>query len=67
MFEGKMYNFFILDGKKTIEALKEILKNKVYSSLHDWLRERMARIIDPTTYVTTILNLCKKQNEANKT
>ena len=27
----------------------------------------MARIIDPTTYVTTILNLCKQQNEATKT
>ena len=35
-------HFFILTRKHTIEASKEILKNKVYSSLHDNFRERMA-------------------------
>ena len=66
MIQGRC-TFFILHGKNTIDASKEILKNKVYSSLHDIFIEITNQIVDPTTYFTTILNLCKQQNEANKT
>jgi hypothetical protein len=50
-----------------MEDSKSILKNKVYSNIHDQFKEKVPWLVDPATHVTTILNLCRQQNETNKT